>query len=237
MYVMLASPIAWPLNVGPGCIYGLGDVQTGEQITSAAASAAAIAASVALPASAVPIVGPIIAGVALAVGLIIKNSGCGITCVETSQLANQAAVLLGQNIAGYFALPAPRTEIQQAAALANFDAVWAQLRNVCGQAGTGNAGVRCISDRQSGACTWKQTADKVPPWGTPAAGECWNWFNGYRDPIADDAVVPDTVVSAATGTLAQAITGATGSAALGSSLSGPLLIGALVLVGLVLVMN
>lgn len=153
------------------------------------------------PALAVPIIGAAIAGITILATALIKNSGCGQTCIITSQWANQAATLLDQNIAAYFSIPVPRSVSQQQAALANFDAIWARLVQMCSDPSTGNAGKRCISDRQAGACTWKQTADKVPPWGTPAAGECWNWFNGYRDPIANDTnVVPDSLLQTASNT-------------------------------------
>jgi hypothetical protein len=70
---------------------------------------------------------------------------------------------------------------------------------MCSDPSTGNAGKRCISDRQAGSCAYHQTADKVPPWGTPAAGECWNWDSGYRRPIAEDPnVVDDSVLSTST---------------------------------------
>jgi hypothetical protein len=147
---------------------------------------------------AVPVIGAAIAGIALAATYLIKNSGCGVTCVETSSWANQAADLLGKNIAAYFALPVPRSQSSQAAALQTFDQIWAALVAQCSQAGTGTAGQACISDRQAGACKWKQTAAAVPPWGTPAAGECWNWFNGYRDPIANDPNVADDATATAT---------------------------------------
>lgn len=171
-------------------------VITGAAAASASASLAAGGTGLILgmaPALAVPVIGAAIVGVTILVTALIKNSGCGQTCIETSQWANQAAALLDQNIATYFALPAPRSESQRNAALANFDAIWARLVEMCSDASTGNAGKRCISDRQAGACVWKQTADAVPPWGTPRVGECWNWHNGYRDPIANDAdVVPDS---------------------------------------------
>jgi hypothetical protein len=165
-----------------------------------------------------------IAAVALLAEYLIANSGCGVTCVETSSWANQAATLLAQNIAAYFDLPIPRSASSQAAALATFDQIWAALEQQCGQAGTGNAGVRCITDRQAGACTWKQTADKVPAWGTPAAGECWNWFNGYRDPIANDPNVADDATATATNPAAY-VSSALSSVAGGSS-TGLLLLAA-----------
>jgi hypothetical protein len=150
---------------------------------------------------AIPIVGAAIVGVTILLADLIKNSGCGITCVETSSWANQAEPLLKQNISAYFSIAAPRTQSQQQAALANFDATWSTLVNLCSQSGTGNAGVACISDRQAGACKWNATADS--PWpGGPAAGACWNWFNAYRDPIAND---PDVVADSASSVASSAI--------------------------------
>ena len=115
------------------------------------------------------------------------GSGCGQTCVLSTAYANKAESVLGQNIAQYFALPTPRSATAQAAALTIFDAIWTDLEAQCGAAPlvSTTAGQACISDRQAGACKWKQPASAVPSWGTPAAGECWNWFNGYRDPIAE----------------------------------------------------
>jgi len=151
------------------------------------------------PALAVPVIGAAIAAVATIAEILIKNSGCGITCVETSQWANQAEPVLAKNVLAYFSNPAPRTQSQQTAALNIFDTTWARLQQVCGQPGTGDAGVRCITDRQAGACKWKQTATSpllsIP--GEPQPGECWNWDSGYRAPIANDQVVPDDVAAAA----------------------------------------
>jgi hypothetical protein len=176
---------------------GMGDSSSTASTVGAVGSATSAAVTAALVAahltSAVPIVGPAIAAATIAVALIIKNSGCGQTCIETSQWANQASTALDQNISAYFGVPAPRTQSQQAAALANFDAIWARLAQLCGDPSTGNAGKRCISDRQAGACTWKALPPAWP--GEPAAGACWNWFNAYRDPIANDTVVPDPVSS------------------------------------------
>jgi hypothetical protein len=144
--------------------------------------------------AAVPIIGAALAAATILVQYLVANSGCGQTCIETSSWANQAAAALQQVLDAYFALPAPRTQSQQALAIANFNTIWAQLVAACGQPGTGNAGVKCISDRQAGACTWKQNKTPVYP-GEPAIGACWNWFNGYLGPIQADPVVPDTVAS------------------------------------------
>jgi len=181
-------------------------VISGAFAASAASSLAAGGTGLILgmaPALAVPIIGAAIVAVTILATVLIKNSGCGQTCIETSGWANQAEPLLRQNIAAYFGIAAPRTQSQQNGALANFDAIWATLVNMCSNPSTGNAGVRCISDRQSGACKWNATADS--PWpGGPAQGACWNWFNAYRDPIANDPnVVADSVSSIASSALSE----------------------------------
>ncbi len=140
--------------------------------------------------AAVPIVGAALAAATVLVQYLVANSGCGQTCIVTSQWANQAADALQQVMDGYFSLPAPRTEAQKALAVANFKTIWDQLKAACSQPGTGDAGRRCISDRQAGACTWRQAYAPVYP-GQPEIGECWNWFNGYLGPIQADKAVPD----------------------------------------------
>ena len=46
-----------------------------------------------------------------------------------------------------------------------------------------------MNDRKQGACHYQVN------------GQCWNWFIGYRDPIANDpAVVPDPTTTMAGGT-------------------------------------
>ena len=113
------------------------------------------------------------------------GSGCGQTCVLSSQYADQAETLLQRNLDTYFSLAAPRDPAARAAALRVFDAIWSDLSQACGNPALGDAGKRCITDRQSGACVWRQ--NKTPQYpGIPQIGECWNWFSGYRDPIAND---------------------------------------------------
>ena len=226
----------------------LRSVQTAQKETAvigsaAAAAATAVVASIAASggtivgiaaASLVPVVGPIIAGVALAIQVLIAHSGCGQTCVITSQWANQAEPLLQQNIAEYFNLPAPRTLAQQTVALANFDSIWQRLVELCSQADVGDAGKRCISDRQSGACVWHQTSSSplLAYPAEPQPGACWNWFSGYRDPIAHDAVVADTAATE-TAAIAAPILAALGIPA--SQDTGALLLaGALLFVGFLL---
>src|ERR1039458_2645559 len=183
--------------------------------------------------AAIPIVGAALAAATLVVQYLVANSGCGQTCIETSSWANQAAAALQKVMDAYFALPAPRTQSQQALAVANFNTIWAQLQQACGQPGTGNAGVKCISDRQAGACTWKQAYAPVYP-GEPNIRECWNWFNGYWEPIQQDPVVPDTVtsdLSSAASSVSGSIESLFGGS--GSSVAPVVLIGAALLIFLV----
>ena len=103
---------------------------------------------------------------------------------------------------------------QEKEALTVFDAIWTDLEQQCGAPSLGDPGKRCISDRQQGACKWKQTGQS--PWpGGPALGECWNWFNAYRDPIANDPVVADPVssVAGAAQSLESILSGSSGSSA------------------------
>lgn len=176
---------------------GLGDaasnVQLGSSLASpvgAAVGGTALATSTGIAASlAVPIVGAALAGITIAAIKLIQNSGCGPTCIQASDYANQAEPLLRQNLNAYFALPKPRGQSAQQTALQNFDAIWAQAVKLWQEPALGNAGKRAISDRQSGACTWKQTANygvDISAAGEPGIGECWNWFSGYRNPIQND---------------------------------------------------
>ena len=156
-----------------------------------------------------------IAGAALEfLGAMGVGSGCGQKCVLSTTYANKAETLFRQNCNAYFSYPAPRTVTQQKEALTVFDAIWTDLEQQCGAPSLGDPGKRCISDRQQGACKWKQTGQS--PWpGGPAQGECWNWFNAYRDPIANDPVVADPVssVAGAAQSLESILSGSSGSSA------------------------
>jgi len=210
-------------------LIGVASVQSKTEIASIGSSGAGIALSIAAPAlikagiitaAAVPLIGAGIAAVSVLAGILIKNSGCGQTCVVTSQWANEAAELLQRNSDEYFALPAPRSRANQQIALQTFDSVWARLVELYSNPAVGDAGKTGIADRQAGACKWKQNQTGGHP-GEPAIGECWNWFNGYRDPIAND---PTTETSASAAALAP-LTDATGLDAPELFLAGALLIG------------
>jgi hypothetical protein len=160
----------------------------------------------------------IAAGIAKLLSVIGVGAGCGQPCLLTTEYANQAEALLQQNIATYFCPPdgdcsnfqidTPRSQTAQAAAMANFNTIWNELVSECSQV-SGSVGQQCVSERAAGGCQWKQPASSVPPWGTPAAGDCWNWNNGYYQPIASDPyAVPDSELTGSNATAAGASTNA-----------------------------
>ncbi len=221
-----------PFRSGAGLgAWGLGDAaQTVGQVGSAAgpvvvaaavpAVAAALGISVAIAA---PVVGAVFAGILFGVEAIL-HSGCGQTCVATSQWANEAELLLQQNIAKYFSLGV-RTATDRQSALNIFDAVWAGLVQRCSQPGLSTAGRNCVEDRRAGACKWHADADSRYP-GGPKRGDCWNWFNGYRDPIAhDNGVVSSS--SAVVSALSASLPGGSGSLGVLALIGGLVLLGVL----------
>jgi hypothetical protein len=118
--------------------------------SSSAASVAAGGSGLILgmaPALAIPVVGAAIAGLTISIMALI-NSGCGQSCIITSNWANQAADLLHQNIQAYFSLPTPRSTVDQAAALNNFDLIWSKYTQECAQI-SGDAGTNAVADRKS----------------------------------------------------------------------------------------
>jgi hypothetical protein len=98
---------------------------------------------------------------------------------EATQVVNSAEYQMQQNLALWNA--SPKCAADQMQALHNFDALWAGVVQACTAIAGGPssdsaaAGTNCIQDRQAGACKFKD-----------ANGACWDWFIGYRDPIAND---------------------------------------------------
>ena len=174
-----------------------------------------IAASGATVLAAAPFTGPAAPFVAIAgiiaefLGTMGVGSGCGQTCVLSTQYANQAEALLRQNLAAYQAIATPRPLSAQTAALKNFDTIWADLEAQCSNPSLGSAGQRCISDRERGS--------------TAYGG--WTWFSAYRDPIANDASVYDDSASAS-------VSAAASSAVSSLGVSTPVLLGILAAAGL-----
>lgn len=146
--------------------------------------------------------------------------------IATTEIVNQAEVLLKNNLAAWQSLPASqKNAATQAAALQNFDAVWTQVQQACLGGNYGSAGNACIADREQGACHFQ------------ANGQCWNWFIGYRDPIANDPAVVANAASPSSSTVSvgTAITAAAAAAAgVSSDPSLLLLAGAAVLVFMVM---
>jgi len=173
--------------VSPG--YGLG--ATDPILTASGGAAAATGGLIAL-APGMALAGPIgaaVGAVLALLGILGVGSGCGQSCIAASNDANAIEVALKANLQAFLS-----GQIDQATALANFQALWLQLQQACAQIG-GDAGKNCIADRQQGACHyqtspggWQQGSDGA--WQYIAAGPngsgttCWNWDVGYREAIA-----------------------------------------------------
>lgn len=147
-------------------------------------------------------IGAAVAGmIAITVGLMKIFSGCGQNCILTSDDANKVGNYLTQQLTAYMGSPV-HYKSMQTAYLNTFDTAWQALMNACSNPQFGSAGQRCITDRQQGSCAyhvsaggWQQN-NGVWQWVSYGANNsgttCWNWFVGYRDPVANDpTVVPD----------------------------------------------
>lgn len=115
-------------------------------------------------------------------GLVITGAIMGITTLigrmklaaqrrtASTGIVNEIEPIMRQNLAAY--LGSPRTISNQSQAAANFYALWDIVVESCGVSELGQAGRRCISDRQRGGM--------------------WDWFSYYLDPIEQDpGVKPD----------------------------------------------
>jgi hypothetical protein len=178
--------------------------------------------------SLIPVVGPLLASVTSVLGGIFgQMSLTGRQKVAATHIVDQIGDALQQNLDAYLA--GPRTSVNQAAALANFDNGWNAVLSQCGQSSLGTAGQRCITDRQKGSCAYKTSpggwsADGktyTPPGPNGSGSTCWNWFVGMRDPIANDPGVIQVSGSGGVGGAIDSISGALGL----SSSSGELLLG------------
>jgi len=212
---LLVPQIAYPNSRGLGVLTG----QTGAIAATAQAGAAAVTSTlVALGTIGGP-VGAAIAGMISLAGVIANMfSGCGQTCVEASDIANQVGDYLEQMLDTYMAAPVHYASMQ-AAYIQNFNSAWNSLVQACSNPQLQAAGQRCVTDRQRGACTWKASqggwqGNTYVPWGPSGSGSaCWNWFVGYLDPVANDpTVVPDpSPVTAAGSAIATDVSSAVSS--------------------------
>jgi hypothetical protein len=192
---------------------GLGQVQTSSTQTISAIASTGASVTVSTLVALGTITGPVGAAIAgvIAAGMAIASlfKGCGQTCIEASDIANQCETVLQQNLQQYLSAPVHYQSLQTAA-LNNFTTAWSALTQACGAASLGSAGSNCISERQQGACSYKTTPGGwqqgssgwtyVYPGANGSGSTCWNWFVGYHDPIANDpTVVPDPASSGAAG--------------------------------------
>lgn len=134
--------------------------------------------------------------------------GCGSTCIQATNIANQAGDLMLQNLQAYLEAPLPHTSANQAAAIANFNSLWSGLDSACSSPALSTAGANCIADRDQSACVyktspggWQQDSSGawsyVYPGANGSGSTCWNYFVGFYDPIAND---PTVIQSAPTST-------------------------------------
>ncbi len=181
---------------GPGLsgigVSGLGLDQQTQQIAAVAAQGAATTGAILTGLAHMGVISaafgpaaPIAAAVAglVAVGLAIANQfqGCGITCVRATEIADKLQIYWQQNLDTYMNAPVHFRSLQSAA-LNNFDFGWNAMVKACSDPSLGDAGVRCISERQRGG---------VAPWCPTADHRGCDAFADFRDPIANDPHVVD----------------------------------------------
>lgn len=179
---------------------GLGSTQslaTAESIAGAGASAT-VATLVAMGA----ITGPVglaisaIVGAGLAIASLFK--GCGQSCIAATHIADQAGQIIDQAFNAYMNSPVHYASMQSAY-LQLFDGTMQAMQQACSDPSLGEAGQRCISERQPGTCPfntpggeWQQDAGGKWIFNPNAGPLCWNSYIGRRNPVANDpTVVPD----------------------------------------------
>ena len=158
-------------------LHGLGTAQDTTLINqgvTVAGAAAGAGLAIAGATAAIPFVGPIIAGVTLLVSALHIGQGCGATCTESTQVVNQAEPLLKQNLAAAQQTVAQQgclTEDELQTLTNNFNTIWSQVKQQCGQI-PAPGGTQCISDRQPGGK--------------------YDWTSYYLTPIQQMPVCPGT---------------------------------------------
>jgi hypothetical protein len=100
-------------------------------------------------------------------------SGCGQSCIEATRIVDEIGPYLEQ-LKNEYVNATVRTPAMQKQALEIFDSTWAKLVELCSDPSLGDAGRRCISERQRGGSA---------PW-CPTGTGC-DYFTLYRDPIAN----------------------------------------------------
>jgi hypothetical protein len=148
-------------------------VSTALATVQAASSAGLITRGGTLAAS-IPVAGAVVAIGILAFSLLHDSRGAQ-QKVETTVTVDRAERIMKANLEAW--LHSPKSLASQAQSLQNFDQAWAAITNFCGNGNEGNAGQRCISERQSGGK--------------------YDYFAAYRDPIANDPHAGDVDRAAA----------------------------------------
>lgn len=221
---------------GMGATLQQANPQAGAIAATAASAATSVVGTLVALGTVTGPVGAAIAGI-IAAAYSIANlfGGCGQTCVEATNIANQAGAYINEAYSQYMNSPVHYRSMQTAY-LQLFDGTWNAMVKACDNPALGAAGQRCITDRQAGSCAyktspggWKQSGDGtwsyVEPGPNGSGTACWNSFIGRRDPVANDP----TVVDDPGGGLLSSITGGGGSVL---GVPAPLAIGGLALLGL-----
>ena len=185
----------------PAMRYGFGDATT-NLVSTALGTAASV------PSPATPFLAAA-AGLVALFGNIFK--GCGNTCIEATQYANQAGSQLDTLKAQYFALPTPRPYAAQQAFLSACQQIFGWLQQMCGNPALGSAGQNCISQRLT---------QRACPSTLPNIDWCDYWSFYYNPVLNDPDVAPAT--SSASSAVSSATSGVTSALAsiLPASVSG-----------------
>ena len=197
---------------------GLGSSETTQIASAAVGAGGSSIASILVATGAIAgpigaVIGAVAAGIAIVISQLFKPN---LQKIQASNDANQIEQILQQNLANWLSVPTnQRYASVQAAALQVFDAGWLQYQNAV-QPDLAKA-PNSISDRQEGSCAY-HTAQQAGWTGdtyvsnepNQASGSCWNWFIGYRDPIANDPNVQPDPVAGAASSVTNAISSVTG---------------------------
>ena len=157
---------------GMGATAGQLGIQFGSVGAAGAATAALGAASIATAA-----VTAGIGTVAIAVMALLSRKGPQ-QKVATTKIVNQVEPLMQQNLAAWNA--SAKSCADQAAALANFDALWNEVVNNCAQPALGDPGHSCLDDRLPAGVQFEYNTFHINGNGM------YNWFAYYRYPIEND---------------------------------------------------
>jgi hypothetical protein len=225
------APIAFPLALDAfwqprGLGTNTSPTATSTVVENSLATSLAAAAPLSGPAAPFLLAAAAIAKTLAALGV---GAGCGATCIQATNVVNQAEPALLANLQQYEA-----GEVSQEQAQAVYNNVWQGILASCA-AIPGSAGQKCVTDRQEGACTWKATGTPPTPY-SPADGQCWNWYNAYYVPLTYPAMNPAPASTDITGAVGSAVTSAESSLGISGSTGTLLLLGLAAAVALAVIL-